>query len=488
MTIAKDLGAVTAGIELLLADASPESPQHLLDKVLELAKLVRPAYKAHEWEDLTNRIRLRFGVEAVEYVEAGTNGETRVAPSVDTFTGLIDDGWFRDYLAYTTESEAPTQFHFGAMLTCASGAFGRRPIIGWDAAPLYPNIYSLIVGPTGTRKSTALAKARELAVLAFPKVGTTPSRLNVLPNEGSPQGYASALRRRNFETSTSSDGLIVASELTVLVGREQYKAALGEWLTDWYDNMTPIWSRALKGEDTYELVAPYVCFAGASNMTWLREIPENLIKAGYLPRHLIFTAREKRRDCANPRFDLALRDRLAATLGQRVQDLPERLPMSADAVRHMEQWYLEKVTRQERMEQDELFAAWLSRKLPHALKIATVWQIVDGGPKDELHADWLARATRLVDWMDAGVVTVYHALGASTEGAVTEAVLSYIERKGGRMTLSALVRGLKNRYNSRSITEGVRTLIVARVLVQTQETTGNVLTLVEALRVSEPRA
>lgn len=477
MAIASELRSACAGLELLLADATPDSPTELRDKVIELAKIVRPGYRPAEWELIAAQIREKFGLDTpIDMADAAVDP----APLVDSFAGIVEDGWFRDYLVYTAESEAPSQFHFGAMLTCASAAFGRRPLVGWEAAPLFPNIYSLIVGPTGTRKSTALAKARELITLAFPKVGTTPPQVNVLPNEGSPQGYASALRRRNFEVTTTSDGLIVASELTVLVGKEQYKAALGEWLTDWYDNMSPIWSRALKGEEAYELVAPYVCFAGASNMTWLREIPENLIKAGYLPRHLVFTAREKRHDAANPRFDAGVRDRLAATIGTRIKDLPERFPLSLLAAKHMEDWYHEKVTRQERMEQDELFAAWLSRKLPHAIKVATVWQFVDGGPREELHVDWLRRATRLVDWMDTGVSTVYHALGASTEGAVTEAVLTYLERKDGRSTLAALVRGLKNKYQARNIQEGVKTLILARVLTQTQDAVmGNVLTLID---------
>lgn len=479
MPPASDLRAACAGLELLIADATPDSPPMYRDKIIELAKIVRPAYRMHEWELVAAAIRDKLGIDAPdEWVDPGPSVPT------DTFTELVGVGWFADYLAYTGESEAPSQFHFGAAITCASAAFGRKPLIGWHAAPLYPNIYTLLVGPTGTRKSTALAKARELITVAFPKVGNKLAQVNVLPNEGSPQGYASALLRRNFEGSPTSDGLIVASELTVLVGKEQYKAALGEWLTDWYDNMTPVWSRALKGEETYELIAPYVCFAGASNMTWLREIPQNLIKAGYLPRHLIFNAREKRHDMANPRFDIAIRDRLAGVLGARLADVPATLPLSLGAERRIEEWYIGHITRQERLEQDELFAAWLARKLPHAIKLATVWQMVDGGPREELHAEWVERATKLVDWMDAGVAMVYGALGASIEGAVTEAVLAYIERKGGKATLSAVVRGLRNKYQARSIQEGVNTLVLARVITRVADpVAGMVLATVDGAKV-----
>jgi len=478
LPIASDLRESRAGLELLLADARPDAPMALKERVIELAGIVKPAYNRIEWDALAQQIRDGFGLDVFdgELVDAPHAALPFESPT--NFDSLVTDGWFRDYLTYTQESEAPTQFHFGAMLACCSAAFARRPLIGWEAAPLYPNIYALVVGPTGTRKSTALAKARDIVTEAFPKVGDKPARVNVLPNEGSPQGFAGALRRRNFETSALSDGLVVASELTVLVGRDTYKSALGEWLTDWYDNMSNPWSRALKSDEHYELPSPYVCFVGASNMTWLREIPENLIKAGYLPRHLTFTAREKRHDKANPKFDATLRATLVAQLNERIRDLPEHMPLSPSAAQLMDNWYLAKITRQERLETDELFAAWLARKLPHALKVACVWQVVDGGDRAVLHEKWLRQAMALVDWMDAGVMDVYHSLGASGEGAVTESIMVFLEKKHGTATLSSVTRALRNRYNSKSVNMGVQTLMAAQLVKQEMGVGGVVLRVV----------
>jgi len=477
----------SACLELLLADVGETPPQEIKDKVLIALTTLAPTYdgKPAEWEALNTKVRNKLDIDVPELpgeVNAALADIPREFTIAHKFEDIVDGGFFGDYLTYTAESEAPTQFHFGAMLTCASAAFARRPLLGWQAAPLYPNIYTLLIGPTGTRKSTALGKARELVEAAFPKVKGQLARVNVLPNEGSPQGYASALRNRSYEYTGKalSDGLVVASELTVLVGKENYKAALGSWLVDWYDNLKPVWARALKGEEVYELPAPYVCFAGASNMTWLREIPEQLIKAGYMPRHLVFNAQVKRHDCTNPQFDSGLLAKLVARMAECVVDLPETMPLSPAAVQLMDDWYLGKVTRQERGEVDELFAAWLSRKLPHALKVAVVWQVVDGGPHEALHAEWVRRAIRLIDWMDAGVLTVYHALGSTSEGAITGDVLEYIERKGGSVTFAALTRGLRNRYNVRSVKSGVETLALARMLNQTQEAgSGTSLTLTE---------
>lgn len=465
--------AAQAVLDELLSDDTPGPPEALRVRVLEAARLLHSTYTPNEWLSLTARIRARFPDAVVEAVATGIDDE--FVTETD-FEALVADGWFRGYLDYTRESEAPAQFHFGAALTCISGALGRRPLIGWQGSTrLFPNIYALLVGPTGTRKSTAIARALELVQTAF---GTT---LNVLPSEGSPQGYAGELMRRSLEGSPISDGLGVASELTVMIGKDAYKEALGKWLTSWYDNdfgPDEKWSRALKGAGRYELLRPYVCFVGASNMTWLRELPDSLVKAGYMPRHLTFSAMGKRHVEANPQFDEIEAMALTTLLRERVRELPEKMTLSGDAAVYMKRWYEGRVARQEEHEQDELFAAWLSRKMPHALKIACVWQLVDGGPQDEMQVEWLRRAARLVDWMDAGVMDVYRALGTTGEGMAADAVLRCIERHDGRTTLDAVGRALKNRYNKRSVIDAVQTLVFAGVVTQTADPMGGaVLTM-----------
>jgi hypothetical protein len=468
--------AAQAVLDELLSDTTPNPPDALRTRVLEAARLLHRTYTANEWLDVVARIRARFDVAAVETIVVGVDG----AFTTETdFEALVGDGWFRGYLDYTRESEAPAQFHFGAALTCISGALQRRPLIGWQGSTrLWPNIYTLLVGPTGTRKSTAIARALELVQTAF---GTM---LNVLPSEGSPQGYAGELRRRNLEGSPIADGLGVASELTAMLGRDTYKDALGKWLTAWYDNdfgPTEIWSRALKGEGRYELTRPYVCFIGASNMTWLRELPESLVKAGYMPRHLTFSAAGKRHIKANPQFDEIECMALTTLLRERIVDLPDRMVLSGDAAMYMDRWYEGRIAMQEEAAQDdELFSAWLGRKLPHALKIACVWQLADGGPKDELQEKWMRQATRLVDWMDSGVVNVYRALGTTGEGMAADAVLRLVERRGGKLTLDLIARTLKNRYNKRSVLDAVQMLVFAGMLTQVADPVGGaIVTLVK---------
>ena len=64
------------------------------------------------------------------------------------------------------------------------------------------------------------------------------------------------------------------------------------------------------------------------------------------------------------------------------------------------------------------------------------------------------------------------------DGAVADEVLAYIERKGGSLVLSALTRGLKNKYGKRDIVNAIETLVLARMMTTRQDAKmGTVLTL-----------
>lgn len=455
------LSSLRDALETLLTDTYEDPSDELVHKIVELATLLKDTYTPTEWDALCDSIRRSLGLDEGELSRRLGATQAVGVPTVDppregeNFLALVPDGWFRDYLEYTAESEAPTQFHFGAAITTIAATMGRLPCIGWDALPTFPNIYTILVGPTGSRKSTAIRLATDL--LGPP----LKEQLNLLPNEGSQQGFASALRKRNYEVTNISDGLIVASELTVLLGHDKYKTDLHKWLTDWYD-CPEMWSRALKSEDYYEIIKPYVCFLGASNLEWMKGMPMEAVKGGYLPRNMIFEASGKRHVKAQPKFNPLLKERLQLAISTRLTDLPAYMPISDESSAIIDNWYTSKVAIQEETAHDELFMAWLARKLPHALKLACVWQIADGGPHDKLQAKWLSQSIAIVDWMDTGVRRVYGTLGVTEEGAVQAEVLRVIHSKGGKATQSELIRALRNKYKSARVLEGLKTLQQAK--------------------------
>lgn len=66
------------------------------------------------------------------------------------------------YLEYAGEGEAPATYHRWTLLTCLSAALGRKAFLNRGHFNVYPNIYVMLMGSPGARKSTAIKIGKSL--------------------------------------------------------------------------------------------------------------------------------------------------------------------------------------------------------------------------------------------------------------------------------------------------------------------------------------
>ena len=368
---------------------------------------------------------------------------------------LVPQGWFSRYLEWTAEHEAPTQFHLGSILTLCAAGMKRCPLLEWGARPLYPNLYTLLIGPSGSRKGSAIDKALSVAKLPF--------ELEVLPGDGTYQGYHAALAAVESRTGAAT-GIIVAPEFTTFMREDQHKGGLVDNLTDWYDGADT--GRALKSG---MIPLNNVCLSllGGTNRAWLRKLPADVASGGWAPRHLIFEGHGRRHRRWNPKFDDELYKELVTHLA-RLPPPPERMRFSASAAHYLETWYEQEQEREYRTTHDELVRAWMDRKQAAIMKVAIVLQHVTGASEasvraasawgGELRAEFVDSARRIVDWTDASVRSVYAALGTTDDGELVQAVLACIARSGGEVRESAIKRALRKRWRAPRIVEALMSL------------------------------
>lgn len=446
---------------ILEHDWSGSTDHEVLHGACKLAHLVYKDADAKTWAELTDRIRNAFGTDdttlaGILGIDATTVPPVNLPKSRPEFRSLVKKGWLDGYLDYTSESESPAQFHFGAVVGAIAGCLKRQPLIGWEAMPTYPNMYILLVGPTGSRKTTA-------ALRAVKTVQEACKELYVLPAEGSPQGFARALKRRYAETGTCADGLVVSEEYSVLFGGDKYKEALAQWFTQWYD-CPSLWERALSGEEFFSFEKPYVSIVGCSNKPWLKAMPASAITGGFFPRHHIFDAPGPRHRKAIPLFNTALLADLASALRTNLSCVQPIMRLNDTSIRYLNNWYTNDLAVQEALSSDEQTSAWFSRKQAALMKLACIWQIADGGPADELCVEWLEQSRGVLDWIDFAVSDVYRSLGTTQEGEPQEAVLAYIESHGGRTSEAIMSRALRNKYRKPTILAALAMLESARLL------------------------
>ncbi len=368
-----------------------------------------------------------------------------------SFDRLIPDGWFRGFLDYTSVGKSSPQFFFAAALTYIAASLGRRPLITWQAIAegLYPNLYTLLVGGSGSGKGAAISRAAKIVCPA--------GQPHILPNEGSASGFALALKQRYEETGDQADGLIVAEEFKVLLSKDRYKEQVVTWLTQWYQWSGP-WKRALSSMAPPDFENPCVSILGGSTMVWLRKVPSDAIVGGFMPRMWVLDTpqSEERWGKAFPVYDDALGEGLTGMLSDVFNDVPDEVTWSRFAMAYWNEWYDGKHKAKFREHSDEQFRYYLSRKQSLAMKLATVKHIVDNGGTS-VAAEPCEWAVKLLDWCDYSVANVYAELTVTPDGEIARDVLQLV-KGAGTIRDNKIKRKLRNIYRSFPIGQTLESL------------------------------
>ena len=131
---------------------------------------------------------------------------TRVTQQ-DQFITNLRNPFLKTYLQYVEQTEAPRIMHVWAALTTASACLGRHCYLDFGIGNVYPNLYTLLVGPPAAKKNTAISLA------TGPAAQTT--KINFAPDDtaGQRQGLIAAI--------AGSEGKVAQRALGELSPEEQ---------------------------------------------------------------------------------------------------------------------------------------------------------------------------------------------------------------------------------------------------------------------------
>lgn len=76
------------------------------------------------------------------------------------------DNFFQTYLSYIGETEAPMFYHRWSALSMVGAFLGREFYFRFGHSNIYPNMYTMLIGEPGTRKSTAIKLAKKIIASA----------------------------------------------------------------------------------------------------------------------------------------------------------------------------------------------------------------------------------------------------------------------------------------------------------------------------------
>jgi len=388
------------------------------------------------------------------------------------FPGCAWRGLFDTYRqAHKGCTETPDQFHFACFKTIAGILLGRTCYV-WCAGELFPNYFTILMGPTKKgRKSTAanfsidlLSKTDEGLVRILRGLSTPEGLIAQLQIPGEEElndedSNIPEIERRRAMSVSSFEGyrlLVFHNEFASLLKKAKRDTSSGiiQCLTDAYDcpETLDVPTR------TYPLSArqPIVSTIGLSTKSWLEgNLSIDDLRGGFVNRHTFYLWTETSPIPDPPPPDQKLLGQITKQLHdirQYRQGKQTQYTFSSEAKKLLTEWYNDEYYT----EYDNEAIDDASQRIDsHVRKLALLYAVLENEPDNtEIHLAQLETAIQVGAYWKAAVKELFGSFGFSKAARADMKLLELIQenqytkrelqmRIGGNMSAPEFNKTLK---------------------------------------------
>lgn len=329
------------------------------------------------------------------------------------------------YLKFTEKSEPPTNYHIWTCLAVIAAAMQRKCYLRWGFKTLYPNLYIVLIGPSGCRKGTAMNIGKDLLLeingINLSSESVTREALIRDMKDGTTTFTDPTDQMLKFHSSVT----VLSEELSVFLGQQNVKFLAD--LTDWFD-CGDQWTYRTKGSGTDKLVGVCVNILGATAPDWLRSIlPQEAFGGGFTSRVIFVVEEAKKQIVANPTIPpevLALRPSLIEDLEQIAAMAGEMIFLDTTMDLYTD-WY----TKQSKSPaiKDPHFAGYCERRAMHVLKLSMVMSASRSCDRIIQPQDF-SRALALLESVEPKMPRAFMGLGRAKYSEMTAQLYNYLQK------------------------------------------------------------
>lgn len=361
-------------------------------------------------------------------------------------------GFFGEYMKYTDHQESPGSFHFWVAASVLSAVLQRRAWVSKGVYNVYPNIFMILVAPSGTcRKSRALNLGTDL-IHDFDFV-------NIVADKTTPEALLEALMvgsdnlnktdtdeqgRQVINLQVDSTGFIKAGELSVFLNKQTYTSGMVNLLTDLYD-CPQSFKYQTRNKKLVKLRNVAVTFVGASTPDWLAtSLPEAAFEGGFMSRILFVVKYYKDRSIALP---MDPPKGMVESLQRRLMEIRKLHRGRIELTQGARNWYLDWYDNLEYTPlEDESLRGFLERKPDLVLKMGLLLS-ASYSPVDKLISkDHLIQANEIISWTQARMFHAFKEVDLTHIGRLIHKVRDILEQYGA-VTRRNIMRKLGSRIN-----------------------------------------
>src|SRR5690606_2605586 len=272
---------------------------------------------------------------------------------------------FRHYLQMTSGTEVPAIYRRWAIIAAIGAWIGRDAYFKFGGTELYPNLYVLLMGSSGAKKSSAIKRAKKILMQAgyesFAAEKTTKEKflLDLAGMEGGD------FLDSPFD-STLAESFITADEFNDFFGNNifDFLATLGVlW------DFSGVYKSRIKNGAQVEIHDPVISIiAGNTQTTFANTFPPEALGQGFFSRIIaVFSEPSKKRITFPPSPSEEDVQEVIAWLQKIKISCPGALEITDDSVALVDRIY-----KTWSPVEDERFAHYSSRRLVHLLKMITI--------------------------------------------------------------------------------------------------------------------
>ena len=340
--------------------------------------------------------------------------------------------WLDSYLEYTDNSESPTSYHTWCGLSVIAGALQRKVYLKWWPQTIYPNLYVVLIGPSGrTRKGVALGMAKEL-LKQIPGVTVAPE------SSSGKQSTILVMKRAGLDFIDPMDNktkrhcsvTAFSEELSVFLG--QGDIAYLSSLTDWYDSKDD-WEYETVGRGKDSIKGVCLNLVGGTAPDWMQSmIPPEAVGGGFTSRVIFVVEEEKRKVVPTPVMterEKLLQKCLINDL-ERISKMAGEIVMTPATKELYASWYVDqdiKASNGVLAVDDPRFAGYNERRSTHLRKILI---LCSAARTDTLVIDVedFHKALMLLEDVEVNMHKTFGGFGRSRTSDSTEDIKKYIEK------------------------------------------------------------
>lgn len=333
------------------------------------------------------------------------------------------------YMQYAQGNEASPLFHLWAGINVLSCTISRRVYFSQEYFKIYPNMYVVLVGEPGDKKTTAMSLAREMVQkidrpIAPPSA--TKEAITVLMSAENDKSKCHI----NYLDGTLPKHIthlsFFASEIVTMLSAGGNPQGIIEFFTDIYDREAFEVLTKNKGNDVID--APYITILACMTPEQTGQLlKERLITGGFSRRCVFIYGRSKAEPVPRPKLLPAQVEAKIFCLEHlnRVKEFKGEYKMDADGEAFFDRWYRIK-HRQLSMPHPAPFKNWLRSKDTMLIKLAMLLDLAED-MSGIITEPLLQRGVEMLDATEKDLNRVFAGAGKNPLAELAFKVISKLE-------------------------------------------------------------